>query len=334
MVAPARVPDRGKTMSDDPGQSAINPFVVPGYENAYSRPLCPWTHQEHTDYFVDVDHTEANFAAFQRNMSNIAALQTYGRLVLVTGPPGSGKSALIHRCAHWAQKAFGSAGLRAELLDLSDAILLDRNQQKSTVERMRLVSRRLCQDLEPKLLSREDHDALLDKVDEPEMIYPMLAGRLAAGVTLIVLLPRMDLDTLSVEAEYYARLAKRRILFFAECLEPTRQQSHAVRAISVQQQPLVITVGSLKPGDATGFVIDRLNRHKGTGVYPEPAENWAELLDGDEALEWTMKALQTVFSGIYARRYVDDPVNYGVNGDRIPRREIRDSFITYLTLGD
>lgn len=82
---------------------------LPGLETPPTddHPLVPWDEPGHTAQWVDVDHAREQVARFgQQTLDRLGELVTpgvgAGRLVVVSGPRGMGKTTLIHRCIYEA----------------------------------------------------------------------------------------------------------------------------------------------------------------------------------------------------------------------------------------
>lgn len=76
----------------------LNPFLQPHWHGFPMRPLCPWKHAAHRDYYALVDNSEKAFHKVTQEMEHVDTLVEDGRLVLVTGDSGCGETALLHRC--------------------------------------------------------------------------------------------------------------------------------------------------------------------------------------------------------------------------------------------
>lgn len=72
-------------------------------------PLVPWAEPLHVGQWVDVDHTRDRLEAFRGLWAEPAEMVDpnvgHGRLVVVSGPSGMGKTTFIHRCVYEAQSS-------------------------------------------------------------------------------------------------------------------------------------------------------------------------------------------------------------------------------------
>jgi hypothetical protein len=278
-------------MQRDSGRPpVVNPFLVPGWEESPLRPLCPWRYQAHDELYVDVNHTLAAFQEYTRRMAAVENLREDGRLVLVTGESGCGKTALINRCAHWTRDRLAARGLRGEVVDLTRD-----GSRQSVEERMSLVAERLLDELTHTGLIFPDVLRSLDSV-RPSRLYAALGSVLPDDVVLIVLLPPADEVVQEVVA--YAGLARRKLLFFAESSYLDHAQVLRVRDSS-PVPPITLAVGPLNPGDVRRFIEDRLTRNEQRGHYPRIS---AETMDKAAGPLRSIAMLQRILSEVYEER--------------------------------
>lgn len=267
----------------------VNPFLVPGWEESPLRPLCPWRHQAHDKLYVDVNHTLAAFQKYTRRMSAVENLREDGRLVLVTGESGCGKTALINRCAHWTRDQLAGHGVRGEIVDLTRD-----GSQQSVEERMGLVAERLVDELAHNgVLPPAVHEGIRGL--PPSRLYAGLGNALPADVVLIVLLPPAEVVR---EVVAYAGLARRRVLFFAESSYFDHAQISRVRESS-PEPPVLLSVGPLNPGDVRRFIEDRLDRNRRRGRYPRIS---VETMDRAAGPLRSIAQLQRILSEVYEER--------------------------------
>jgi hypothetical protein len=228
-----------------------NPFAVPGLMRDVD-PLNPVRHDRHVAFYVPVDHTETAFRQFQAQFEDPAHLVDLGRLVVVTGDRGCGKTALVNRCAHWLREWLVPAGLHGQVIDLTR----EARENQSMVERRARVSAALVDRLyEQRLLVSE---VVREMRGEPDDVYRNLAGCLTPGLVPIVLLPRSA--DLTEELVGYATDARRRIVFVGETsygLSEERRQ----RIDQAGEAPAVhLAVSRLGARDASRFAEERLRR--------------------------------------------------------------------------
>lgn len=295
----------------------INPFLVPGWEESPLRPLCPWQHAEHADYYVDINHTAQAFADFVGHMTNPAGLIEDGRLVVVTGESGCGKTALINRCAGWMVQVMAERSLNGVVVDLTREG--GRGQRRSIGERMGVVCARLLDELRHRRLLTADAVAdLKDNWDRPDRVYPNLGSYLDDDVVLLVLLP--PVDELVAEVIEYAGLARRRLLFFVESAYLDEDQVRQVQH-SQHVPPVALQVGPLNPGDVRRFIEDRLRRHAADGRYPTIRQDTMDRAAGPLR---SIAMLQRILSGVYEDRR-RRAVNYGT-ADWVSYEDITEFF--------
>jgi energy-coupling factor transporter ATP-binding protein EcfA2 len=274
-----------------PARPRINPFHLSGWPRM--RPLCPWEEPQHRDYYVPVDRTETAFEEFVTEMADMVTLLRDGRLVLVTGETGCGKSALVNRCADWVVQQMAARKAGCEVLDLTAA--LNGLPEESIDKRMSTVCDQLFVELTRRQLMRADAVTALEAHREiPRRIYPNLPGATPKPTVLVILLPGCELAD---EVIRYASLARGRILFF---VESPFMQANDVRHIAESMErwgsPITLSVGQLEEGDVRRFASDRLKRHAEKGDYPKMTEDTMESLTG---LLTSVSELQRVFHGVY-----------------------------------
>ncbi|QFZ22157.1 ATP-binding protein [Saccharothrix syringae] len=300
----------------------VNPFRLPGWEHTPMRPLRPFDREWHRDYYVPVDGTDRAFREFQREMGDLTGLLEDGRLVLVTGESGCGKTALVNRCADWVVEQLAAQGLRGVVLDMTGCLPTDR--ELSIDERVTEV----CDQLFDLLV---DHEALRDEAeaqlaaarDVPRRLFPRLGRALREDTALVLLLPSPN--ELVDEVIRYARvLRSAKVLYLAESafLGPD-EVSDLVRQLETWVPPVTLCVGPLDRGDAQRFAVDRLKRHAEVGTYPRMSDEAIELVAN---LCQSVAMLQRFLHGTYEQK-LESGLSY-TEADLVSVEDIRAFFNT------
>lgn len=286
------------------------------------RPLRPFDRAAHRDYYVSVDGTERAFRDFQEEMGDLTGLLEDGRLVLVTGESGCGKTALVNRCADWVVRQLAAQGLRGVVLDVTGCLPTD--QELSIDQRITEVCDQLFDLLvDHDVLRPDTREQLAGDRDVPRRIFPRLGRALRADTALIVLLPSPN--ELVDEVIRYARvLRSAKVLFLAESafLGPD-EVADLVRQLETWVPPVTLRVGPLDPGDAQRFAEDRLARHAETGCYPRMSDEAIELV---ARLCQSVAMLQRFLHGTYEQK-LDSGLNY-TEADLVSVEDIRAFFNT------
>ncbi|WBB77392.1 hypothetical protein O7606_13925 [Micromonospora sp. WMMD882] len=223
-----------------------NPFKVPGLMRD-DDPLNPVKHGRHESFYVPVDNSEAAFEQCVRAFQDPSHLDDMGRLVLVAGHRGCGKSALVNRCAHWLRGQLAKAGLHGEVIDATK----ERREPEPMADRRARVCAALMEHLYANQLLVSD-GAYQARTD-PDAAYRTLASCLTPNLVPIVLLP--PATDVPDELVTYAADARKKIIFLAETSYevPQRQIDRAGPAPAVH-----LAVGPLGERDAGRFAEARL----------------------------------------------------------------------------
>jgi hypothetical protein len=242
-----------------------NPFAVPGRSEADIRPLCPWQHGDHEHLYAPVDHTEAAFDAFRAAVAADPGLVGDGRMVLVTGHEGCGKSALMHRAAWWTKAHLAASGTAVHIVDL----MAEHGGGESGEIRVEHVLRRMLDEARQlTVLTAEELAGLAEREDKLRLVLPFLSSALARhSVGLLVLLPPAEV---AADLHRYAAHARGGILYFVE----SSYLAGPEPGFTVCGKPVVhLQVGLLSEDDGWAFVHSRIDRAAAAGmVTPAIAE--------------------------------------------------------------
>lgn len=271
-----------------------NPFCLPGLE-ANPHHALRWP--EHKRFHVDVDRLEGVAAEFE-SVARSDSLVSQGRLVVVAGSKGSGKTSLIAKCVAALQKGQAEADTEVVVVDLTaigpEAVVADRAQR---------AAQRLIDTLEVKGHLGTDRMALLKGVGtNPDRLYPQLSLILEnmperKKPLLAAVLPAWD-DRVAKELEVYARLVGPRLVFFAESSHPDLVKDWTSRlSDNALAWPLLLATGPLKKTDCDRFAANRLGEDD-VATAPRIEQVTMEWLDGQfHAL--TLERLQKLLHGVY-----------------------------------
>ncbi|MEU5692267.1 hypothetical protein [Actinosynnema sp. NPDC020468] len=282
--------------------AGINPFTVAGFDSPM-QPLCPFRH-EHDDLYVGVDDSERQYERFRRHLGDLSSLRSDGRIALVTGDTGCGKSALVNRCAAWVVRKLTALGVTANVVDATTALAAAR--PSSPAERLAAVTDHLFDALrhldvlEPTTLAEFE----LNRTN-PMRVYRNLYRYLRPDHALVVLLPspgvRWD------EVVTYADLRQGNVLFVAESdALGEKDVARIANAVERHTRLVDLRVGALKPGDVRAFVADRFGRHR-AGRFPALADAVPEWAD---SLALTVGQLQRILHSTY-EHLLDQDTDYG-----------------------
>lgn len=289
----------------------MNPYHIPGLENPYA-PLCPYLNKDHHTFYVPVDDTEKEFIRFQNTMNSAGRLSGRGRLVVVTGESGCGKTSLINRCAAWLRDELVNAKLTGEILTLTDSGSLD----QSIMLRMEQVLTDLVDNLsnEQSWVDAVHIDLLKKRIKEIEElkdtsdrqsrhvakvngVYKYLNDALPTGRIAIILLPPSS--RLVDEIRYYAGFAKHpRIVFFAETdhVQDAERMWQTIPTNDLMTSTL-LKVGPLNAGDSWTYAHARQGSTSADTNFPTVSEETMHSVTsaGVRSIRWLHKLLHGVY---------------------------------------
>jgi energy-coupling factor transporter ATP-binding protein EcfA2 len=294
-------------------RSKINPFLIPGREDAPMSTLCPWKDAAHTDLYIEIDNYGPALADFQSQFTTLSLLEETSRLAVVTGESGCGKSALRNHCAHWLKGQLGEP--KCEIVDLSREIdLTHKNQENRVIDirkRIAHVSERLVKRLAKlDLIDGAASDAFA-RAKTPDLIYADLATAMEnkgqPEVVLILLLPSADLPA---EIEQYASMSGPRIVFFAESSYLRHPQLNSIVADNdMEVPPATMEVGALSSTDIKLFIETRYEQRAKDGVFPRLDDDILDQLTTTK--DMSVARLQQHMTGLYTytQKYTADYTN-------------------------
>jgi hypothetical protein len=271
----------------------VNPFHVPSTGPRSLAPLRPWKEHDHVDFYVPVDQTLAAFHEFGRRLHEDGPVQARGRLVVVIGEKGCGKTSLINRCVHHLVTT-AAAGTQLLVADVCrESVSVD-----SVEARMNELAERVVDDLRAQRVFSEDWLSAFEDQLTASAVYRLLGNWLAQhGDMLAVLLPPTEL--LFTELEQYALMARERMIFFAESADHDEVDTALEQMRAADRDEVVrLQVHPLNKGDGWRFAQARLNGYRGSQPVPGVSETTMEALQ-ELRNDMSLEELQTVLFEVW-----------------------------------
>jgi energy-coupling factor transporter ATP-binding protein EcfA2 len=294
----------------------MNPYVIPGLEATPYAPLCPHRDEQHDTFYVQVDGTETEYSRFRETMNSVPWLTEKGRLVVVTGEPGCGKTSLIHRCAAWLRDELAKVHLTGEIFTLTDSgepnqsmMLRMEHVVTDLVDNLRDerrgISLRHIEALELKIREAREiqdtsdrqvrHAALMDRVYRYLMNDALPADRVA----IVLLPPSSDLVD---EIKSYAGFSRHpRMVFFAETdyIEAVHRTWHTI-TMSDRMAPILLEVGPLNARDGWIYAHARQKSYPADGSFRRVSEETMLRVtrEGVRSVRWLHKLLHGVYEDL------------------------------------
>lgn len=296
----------------------MNPYLIPGLEATPHAPLCPHSDRAHDKLYVPVDDTENQYGRFQGTMNSVSQLAEGGRLVIVAGGKGCGKTSLINRCATWLRDELAKpeTQLKGVIFALTDCATLNQSVKLRTelvitnlVDHLRderhevnfqhidKLSRsiREIQDIRDTQDSK-DKELHVAKVD---LAYKyLMSDALPIDRIAIILLPPSG-DLTKDEIQNYAGLAKHpRIVFFVESdyVEDAGRVWSAMHN-SGRKAPILLKVGLLNADDGWTYADARQGGCSADPSFPRVSKKTMQRVTQERVV--SVGRLHRLLHGVY-----------------------------------
>lgn len=284
-------------------------------------PLCPWDEScgDHEDFYVDVGGHREAYELFISKLKQPANLARAGRVLVVTGPELSGKTALANRCVAWVRN-----GLLPEqvcrVIQLREVV----GVQSTVDDRLATVCDRLSSEL-----ADLDSGSSLPSTKLYEVLQRLgnVHRNPPSGPRpfFVVLLPWLVPETAETEiGEYRAALAGVPGIL---CVAETNPWTRPLPGYRGESPPIVLTLRYLKAGEAYKLVKG-WRRQPAPGL---PVIREQELGHLENTLINTLNGNMTSGKLLEAIRQIYDPMDHGdlsENGLRfVEYRELVDAYL-------
>ncbi|MFI8261986.1 hypothetical protein [Streptomyces sp. NPDC085665] len=232
-------------------------------------PLVPWSETSHCEQWVDVDHAKAQVDTFRTWLERLPDVVDggvdYGSLVVVTGPIGMGKTTLIHRCVHEAQKHIERmdpdpplnqvVAMTAGYDNIGDVISLDDNGRFATVPAINAgIVKQVVGELRTKLAHVDTGISKWPPGEAFEAISELLEQQ---DALLFVIVPHIAWKDPGVRSEFLLtclKHARSRIVLFVEISHGgTDRAKEVVKEVGRHPAVTHLELGHLKGEDRVAF---------------------------------------------------------------------------------
>lgn len=263
-----------------------NPFIPPGAVSP-GDPLCPWRYPDQKTWYADVDSAEAEFQRFTDRI-DIAGLAERGRLVVIAGLRGCGKTSLAHRCAEHVDEhtnRVANPPLRAGhlILDLSRYVFPPvRQNDEIDIRRLCEVAAQISRFLvraNVAPVNQREVDRHLGNERHREALETLTRSLEGTSYTLIVLLPPISDFVNELQQYFYITQEYGSIVFLAESSD--RKVKNYVDQERDRNEVIALRVAPLDGGDGWKFIKDRtIDRgNHPTSIAPEQVQRALAWID-------------------------------------------------------
>ncbi|MCF0079997.1 ATP-binding protein [Streptomyces lomondensis] len=212
-------------------------------------PLVPWKQPDHVHQWVDVDHSREELDRFVRNWPDLGELLDanvgHGRVVIVSGPPGMGKTTLIHRCLYEVQQRVAATGPSAgdPLAVFVPTAGLENDGRRISVDPdgsfapTRLINARIRSEITKKLLLHEFSESRVRAItaeEDPYQAYGEMSDLLVQrNALLFAVIPHIRWNDAHLRAAFLRTClshAHTRIVLFVEVSHGAAETAREVAA--------------------------------------------------------------------------------------------------------
>ncbi|MFI7429909.1 hypothetical protein ACIBPB_23205 [Micromonospora sp. NPDC049836] len=294
------------------GEPARNPFDIKELGPAAEGALQPWGYPEHEHLYLGVDQTQQAYDRFVEFLPPMRKDgKQPGRLVVVTGERGSGKTSLIHRCVHHLQQALADTALK--IVDLTRYEPFTPPAPDGRSELWGYFDR---------LAHRVLTDVHLEDANYPEpgtapapSAYRTLSSQLRSrGEFAAIILPAF-LDQVNSPGQegdfapvhpvhHYMGFRVERVFFFLESRNPDAVRAwHRQLDGNGKAEAIVLSLGPLKANDGWTYASGRLARNPDLGWPKVDKQMMEKLVPADPGL--TLSALRELCHDVWTRAIAD-----------------------------
>jgi hypothetical protein len=228
----------------------------------YRKPLSPFADPDDNHRYQPIDDLEQMFLEFRAIFSEPPEWTRTGRLVVVTGDRGCGKTSLIQRCAYWL-KSQQQIACNVTVLDLTDEPWQSDSRERRMArifDRVKYVLAGQISESAMALIAPPDR-ANRDLTDDffylGEALRSGAVGNSPRPIALVVLLPALRDSHVAEEIRQYYELVCPGIFFFAEVLtdgDPGKAGGYVDLGARARSSVHLLVAGKLKEGDVSRLV--------------------------------------------------------------------------------
>lgn len=308
--------------------------------------LCPWEEDsEDEEMYVAVDHTAEQYRRFVDYLGKPGGdIRARGRLIVVTGERGSGKTSLIHRCVNQLKRHVQPGELR-----IADVTRDERLPSGNHPEPPDNYLDRLTHHVLTEMTAYSEHFAdpgpiVVNAASAYSKLSQVLRVRSEVAA---VLLPPFDDQVSSPAAggdapvavgwhpiREYMRLRHRGIVFFAESHNPAAIDAWYQKLDNNgKSETLVLRLEALRPGDGWLFASERLGKVRHDDRVPRIREDTMRNLLANSRSKITLSHLSELCRDLWdlailnqRREITEDDISqvYNARADLYQRRPGRD----------
>ncbi|MFG2054631.1 hypothetical protein ACGFI9_11440 [Micromonospora sp. NPDC048930] len=298
------------------GEPLRNPFDIKELGPAAEGALQPWGYPEHEKLYLAVDQTQQ---AYERFIDFLPPMRRDGkhpgRLVVVTGERGSGKTSLIHRCVHRLQQALADTTLKIVDVTRYEPFSPPAPEGRSVLENYfdRLAHRVLTE------VHAED-----DNYPDPgatimpaPSAYARLSGHLRSRKEFAAIILPAFLDQVNSPGQegelalarvhpvqHYMGFRVERVFFFLESRNPEAVRSwHRQLDGDGKAEAIVLSLGPLKDHDGWTYAGGRLARTPNPGWPTVDRQMMENLVPADRRM--TLSALRELCHDVWRQAIAD-----------------------------
>jgi hypothetical protein len=283
-----------------PGQRY--PFVVPGHELDPNQPLCPWRKDNvinHEPYYRDVGGHEKAYSGFTNEVVPAHLCRT-GAVVVVGGPPQSGKSSLINRCIFWVeQQVHDAKKTPVHILNLAGYRARGPSVEERTAYVAELIATKLLPLKKPAWAQKQLDEKKTVSIESILLLLNGLRDSDLLQHTFLIVPPPLDFDTARQEIDRYRGCVQPGVICMLEHVT-----GHVVPSANPSTR---MDLRHLEPGEAYEMVEKWPDTTAASPpILKDVMDEFEELFTGEQGGKLSTGMLLATLREMYRRRIRGD----------------------------